>query len=320
MAQDSDSSGLDLVMEAQGAVQLAKLAARVAEERESQRIARLVIDTRIISYLACISSLPRELSLKILRAAVASERPQWRPTDSESIDTVVDEFYAWPSKIDAIQRKVFQKDTESILLETAIFELPAHFISQGNSSMVPVIPKALEQNGEDVRHLVLDLRLDDRDSAYQRKLNRICSGMDALKVSFPRLKVCVVSFFPKNRDSPPMSFAASKLGLRCRTNFTQSETLETSLANFINVFYQRGPGTRKLVRFLSQPEGTCSHAGPLVDVTDTAANIDAEEALRGEDAPGEASVSDVGIKVLRQAYRFHRKAVYRNEIPQVGPV
>jgi hypothetical protein len=54
MAQDFDSSGLDLVMEAQGAVQLAKLAARVAEERESQRIARLVIDTRIISYLECI--------------------------------------------------------------------------------------------------------------------------------------------------------------------------------------------------------------------------------------------------------------------------
>jgi hypothetical protein len=310
MAHDSDLTGFILAI---NATQKAKDAARDAAERESQHNARLAIETRIISYVERVSSLPRELSLKILRAAVASERLQWPPTDSDSVDTTAGEFYAWPDNTDRTQREVFQRDTEPILLETAIIEIPAHFISQGNNNMVPVIPKALEQNGQHVRRLVLDLRLDSRDSAYQRELNKTCSGMDALKLLFPRLKVCVVSFL-KNRDRFFGSFHTSGLNLRNSTSFAQSETLETSLVKFINVFYQRDPSERKLVRFLDQTYNT-SDAGPLVNVTIIATRVQAEEALRGEDAPGDTSASDIGKQVLTQAYCYHRSATYRREMP-----
>jgi hypothetical protein len=321
LAQECDSEALDLAMkskEAQYAVQDARRVleraegdASAATHLESQRIARLVKEARITSYVKKISGLPRELALKILRATVASQRLKWRPTDSDSLETVIGEFYAWPSKVDRTQREVLQRDTEPLLLETAIIEIPAHFISR-NNSMVPAIPKALEQNVQHVRHLVLDLRLDDRNDATQRELNRTRSGMDALRVLFPRLKVCVVSFLSQIRAS--VSFAASNLSLRNRTSFSQTETLETSLVNFINVFHQRGPGDRKLVRFLDQNNYSYSHAGPLVDVTSTAARIQAEETLRGEDTPSETGVSDIGKQVLTQAYRYHRSAAYRSEM------
>jgi hypothetical protein len=108
------------------------------------------------------------------------------------------------------------------------------------------------------------------------------------------------------------SFHASGLNLCNSTSFAQSETLETSLVKFINVFYQWGPGERKLVRFLDQTYNT-SDAGPLVNVTIIATRIQAEEALRGEDTPGDADVSDIGRQVLTQAYRYHRPGTYRRE-------
>jgi hypothetical protein len=301
------------LQDARQVLERAKRDASAAACLESQRIVRLAKEARITSYVQRISSLPRELALKILRATVASERLHWRPTVSDSLETVISEFFAWPFKVDQTQLEVLQRDTEPLLLETAIIEIPAHFISR-NNSMVPAIPKALEQNGQHVRHLVLDLRLDGRNDATQRELNRTRSGMDTVRVLFPRLKSCVVSFLLKSRLQSSVSFAASNLSLRNRTSFSQTETLETSLVKFINVFHQRGPGDRKLVRFLDQNNYSYSHAGPLVDVTSTAARIQAEETLRGEDTPSETGVSDIGKQVLTQAYRYHRSAAYRSEM------
>jgi hypothetical protein len=326
MALECDSEGLDRTIKTKAAkdaiqtaehvLEQAKRAARVAEDQESQHIARFAKEARIVSYAERTCDLSPELMAMVLRAAVVSERLRWRATDS--LEKAIDVFWAWPSSIDPSKRHLLQRETKAIMLDTTVIEIPTHFTKQNreqqDSEWVPVIPKALDQSGEHVRHLVLDLRLDNRDNAFQRELNNTCSSMDALRVLCPRLDVCVVSFFFKNKDSRSMSFAASKLSLQNRTNYTQSETLETSLINLINMFHERGPGDCKLVRFIDQAGENPSHAGRLTNITSIATRI-AEEALLGEDASGENSVPDIGGKVLTQAYCYYRRAAYRREMP-----
>jgi hypothetical protein len=141
-------------------------------------------------------SLPQELLDRIIKDAMPSQRLRWRP--AESLRSVVEEPFKWPSSIPTAQFEILRHAEGLILLENANIGLPTRHRLQGNS-MVLDIPNALKGNEECVRYLVLDVQLEDRNAISQRELNRTLRSMGAMETTFSGLKTYVLSLFVRNR-------------------------------------------------------------------------------------------------------------------------
>lgn len=263
---------------------------------------------QIAALIDRVTELPGELVDMILESAIRTEGLSWRLSVETSFESIVDQFFAWPATLAPEKRQMLNSRAAFLLCKTALIELPTHFTMQDSVTKLE-IPKILQGHEQNrVRRLVLNLRLDNRNTAYQRELNKTLANMESIKGLFPRLEVCVLSFCFQETDTRP-AFAPKMLSLLNRTTFTRMETLKVSLRKFIAAFQASGPGKRRFVRFRREHsrEGgkIASSVGPLVDVMKVAAQVGCEQSAGVEGA-------DVGHQVLDLAFRFDRVENWRN--------
>lgn len=187
-----------------------------------------------------------------------------------------------------------------------------------------VMPPTIQGDEHDLCHLVLDVKLDTRDGASQRELNRSHLGVETLAQRFPDLRNFVVSLFLGEHKHHSRSSAAERLRQRNQISYTESETLETTLGSFFDSLHALGPGhLRMLVRFTEQRE-EAAHTEPLLDVhTDVVPPVEntTAESTRQQNGPladvytpvvsqvQDTTAESVGQQVLRKAYRNHRQSV-----------
>jgi hypothetical protein len=251
---------------------------------------------------------PAEMLMAVLEAAIRSERLRWRATEPEPLKAAVDEFFAWPSALDANMRTQLQEAAGRALLKKAIIELPAEF-TLNNGTTELVLPPAIAGNEKHIRRLVLEIKMNPRNPACQVQLNMACRGVAPLSSRMPKLEVFVVSLFLERNDSGfrAESFDPKKLALRNQKGWkiTDVEDLKTMLVRFFEVLHAKGPGRHKFVRFVDRKKDGFANTGPLVKVPECVAP-------KTEDGSSQVGVSNsptgpsVAEQVLEQAYRYHR--------------
>lgn len=269
---------------------------------------------QIAAVIDRVTELPGELVDMILESAIRFEGLSWRLSAETCLESAVDKFFAWPATLAPEKRQMLNSRAAFLLCKTALIELPTRFTVQDSVTRLE-IPKILQGHEQNrVRRLVINLRLDNRNTAYQRELNKTLANMESIKDLFPRLEVCVLSFFFQESDIR-RAFAPKMLGLFNRTTFTRMETLKVSLNKCIAAFQASGPGKRRFVRFreeLSHERGKiASSVGPLVDVMKAAAEVGHKQSAGVEGA-------DVGGQVLDLAYRFDRVGNWRKVAELMG--
>lgn len=224
--------------------------------------------------------------------------------------------------LDENTQKRMRGEAGTALSREAIIELPAEF-TLTDYTPIFVIPPALSEKEQHVRHLVLDVKLDVRDSAVQTQLNRACQGMRLMSSRFSKLESFFVSlcFGNGKLNTNAKSFAAKTLDIRNQTSWKTIKILRTSLVGVLHILRARGPGGRKFIRFLDQ----CGHlrtgllhAGPIVRLPIYVAP-EKQDSSSEADALDEASDSMtaadqvIAEQVLEQAYYYHRDIAPRQK-------
>jgi hypothetical protein len=186
---------------------------------------------------------PRELLLMVIESATGSQSLQWWPSEDHTLDLLADSFFLWPRGVESDTRSILRQTVADVMLKAFLTTLLLRVTAQDTL----MIPLSLNGNSIHVRRLVVHLTpmfIFARGDIYG------CSAddrdMELLKLSFPRLEVCVcflpiANFWPFLEKKPQANAGAAR----------------QRLAQVIASFLEFGPGRRKLVR--------CNVTGSLVE-------------------------------------------------------
>lgn len=244
---------------------------------------------------------PVELLDLVLEHAMRSKRLSWRPSSAGiSLESAISELFTWPDTVSPTQRQELNQRVASAFFKVAVIEFRAtsHHLAE-----------MLRGDEHNVRHLVVDLHINCLDDRCQSELDWMFAFLDSWKTLYPRLKVCVISFSLQTRLYHQLfsNYPYNMLKRRACTSFAGVGTLQVSLIKFIDAFHERGPGSRKFIRFHEKPlDGLPTseytmNAGPLVDVTSTAAMLPGGQ-NSGMDMTDANAGSNVGEQVLKRAF------------------
>jgi hypothetical protein len=131
---------------------------------------------------------PRELRLVVIEAATEIKSLQWWPSKHHTLDLLANSFFLKPPGVGSDTRAILRQTVASVLLKAFFTAL----LLRGTTQDTLMTPLSLNGSSVHVRRLVVHLPptfLTAHEDLHG--CNESVRRMELLKLSFPRLEICI---------------------------------------------------------------------------------------------------------------------------------
>jgi hypothetical protein len=219
------------------------------------------------------ASFPPKLLSLVFEAAVKAQVPRLLVNQSTTLATVAKAICSqWPKDLGSDVRSLLLKTTTRAILEHSLIKISATFTPQHEL----IVPPTLQGSEDLLGYLVLEVQSMPRENASIGRLNQGTESIGNVGLHFPNLEVCVVLLHIIHEGQTPLIHSAGMDSIERTRSYRvikrtkgayQVTTVEYGIVEFIDAFFERGPGKRKFVRFSHEYLNQRPfYVGPLVRV------------------------------------------------------